>query len=407
MKQKPRNILEKYKELLGDDEIERISKKAKNFKNKKVLHINSTKYGGGVAEILQNMIPIMKELGIDAKWEIFSAPEEFFEVTKKMHNALQGNKEIQFSEDEISLYLDQARSTFDQIKPNADFIIIHDPQPCPVIDQIKKKEGKWIWRCHIDTSEPNPQAWKMIADYLPKYDALIFTKLEYIQDDFRDNIYQIPPSIDPFSVKNEGISDTRAREIVKKFVPLDKPLVTQVSRFDPWKDPFGVIDAYRMVKENKDISLTLIGSLAEDDPEGKEYLQKVIDYANDDPDIYILTNLDGVHNIEVNAFQRISDVILQKSIREGFGLTVTEAMWKETPVIGGNVGGIKLQIDNGINGYLVDTVEETAEKILEILNNPEKAKDLAKKGKEKVKENFLLINHVEKYLDLFKDLADG
>jgi trehalose synthase len=245
----------------------------------------------------------------------------------------------------------------------------------------------------------------MISEFLPEYDALVFTKKEYSRSDIHNRIYQIPPSIDPFSEKNMKLSEKRAKVIIKNFVPLEKPLVTQISRFDPWKDPFGVIDAYRIVKEKKDISLALVGSLAKDDPEGKEYLDKVIDYANDDPDIYILTNLDGVHNVEVNAFQQISNVILQKSIKEGFGLTVTEAMWKETPVIGGNVGGIKLQIDDGVNGYLVDSVEETAEKILYLLNNPKKANEMGKEAKEKVKNNFLLLNHIEKYLDLFIDLS--
>jgi trehalose synthase len=383
----------------------KIREKAKSLDEKTILNVNSTKFGGGVAEILQNMIPLMRELNLDARWEAFTAPESFFEITKKMHNALQGNREIHFSDDEVISYKKQAKSTYEQIKPKGDFVIIHDPQPCPLIKEVPERTGKWIWRCHIDTSDPNPQAWNMISEFLPEYDALVFTKKEYSRSDIHNRIYQIPPSIDPFSEKNMKLSEKRAKVIIKNFVPLEKPLVTQISRFDPWKDPFGVIDAYRIVKEKKDISLALVGSLAKDDPEGKEYLDKVIDYANDDPDIYILTNLDGVHNVEVNAFQQISNVILQKSIKEGFGLTVTEAMWKETPVIGGNVGGIKLQIDDGVNGYLVDSVEETAEKILYLLNNPKKANEMGKEAKEKVKNNFLLLTHIEKYLDLFIDLS--
>ncbi|MBD3211516.1 MAG: glycosyltransferase [Candidatus Lokiarchaeota archaeon] len=398
------SVLEKYEKLIGRKYVKKLREKAFKYQEMRILHINSTKFGGGVAEILQNMIPLMRELTLDAVWETFSAPESFFEVTKKMHNALQGNMEISFSQDEISLYINQAKSTFNQIEPSGDYVIIHDPQPCPIIDEIDEKSGKWIWRCHIDTSNPNPQAWKMIADYLPKYDALIFTKKEYAQPDIRESIFQIPPSIDPFSEKNREISEERAIEIVKKFVEKDKPLITQISRFDPWKDPFGVIDAYRLVKENMDLSLILIGSLAEDDPEGVEYLKKVQDYANSDPDIHIFTNLDGVHDIEVNAFQKVSDVILQKSIKEGFGLTVTEALWKETPVIGGNVGGIKLQIDDGKNGFLVDTVEDCAQKIEYLLKNPKIAQQMGKRGKEKVKEQFLLINHVNNYLNLFGKL---
>jgi len=398
-------ILYKYEGILGKKKIKNLLKKAAKFESKKVLHINSTKFGGGVAEILQNMIPMMNELNLDAHWEVFSAPEKFFEITKKMHNALQGNKEISFSNEERSMYINQAESIYNQINPKADFIIIHDPQPCPIIEHMKEIDGNKLWRCHIDTSDPNPQAWSMISKYLPMYNALIFTKIEYAQPEIRDSVYQISPSIDPFSEKNREISEARAQEIVKRFVPLDKPLITQVSRFDPWKDPFGVIDAYRIVKESKDINLALVGSLAEDDPEGEEYLKKVEEYSEDDPDINILTNLDGVHDIEVNAFQKISNVILQKSIKEGFGLTVTEALWKETPVIGGNVGGIKLQIEDGKNGFLVDSIEECASKILYLLNNPKKAKKMGKNGKTKIMKEFLLINHVENYLDLFQKLS--
>ncbi|NVM17573.1 MAG: glycosyltransferase [Candidatus Lokiarchaeota archaeon] len=399
-----KSILEAYAPLLGLKTINKLKEKAHKFKGKTVLHVNATKYGGGVAEILQNMIPLMNELGIKGDWKVFTAPESFFDISKKMHNALQGNMEIHFSDKEICDYIEQAKSTYDQICPDSDFNIIHDPQPCPMINFTEDKKGKWIWRCHIDTANPNPQAWSMISDYLSLYDALIFTKLEYARKKSHDLIYQIPPSIDPFSVKNKDIPEVQAREIVEKFVPTDIPLITQVSRFDPWKDPLGVIDAYRIVKKKQPIRLVLIGSLAHDDPEGVEWLKKVKDYAKNDPDIYILSNLDGVGDIEVNAFQRVSKVILQKSIKEGFGLTVTEGMWKKTPVIGGNVGGIKLQINDGINGFLVDTIEETAEKIIYILKNPKKAKEMGKAGHNKIKSEFLLIKHVERYLDLFEIL---
>ncbi|MFW9969398.1 MAG: glycosyltransferase [Candidatus Odinarchaeota archaeon] len=398
-------ILSRYSQLLGEKKVKSIQKKAKKFEKNEILHINATKYGGGVAEILQNMIPIMLELGLDARWEIFNASDNFFEISKKMHNALQGNMNIHFSDEEISTYISQAESTYKLIQPKGDFIIIHDPQPCPVIRYAEKNQAKWIWRCHIDTSNPNPQAWDLISDYLQLYDALVFTKREYAKKDIQKLVYQITPSIDPFSEKNKLLDFGVAKEIVEKFVPLDLPLITQVSRFDPWKDPLGVIDVYRKVSKEQPIRLALIGSLAHDDPEGKEWLEKVKNYAGDDPNIHILSNLDGVENTEVNAFQRISNIILQKSIKEGFGLTVTEALWKETPVIGGNVGGIKLQIENGVNGFLVNTIDETVDKILYLLKNPEIAKEMGRKGREKVKNEFLLINHVEKYLDLFKDLS--
>lgn len=399
-------ILESYSQLLGEKKIKELQKKAKPFEYNNVLHVNATKFGGGVAEILNNMIPLMKELGINADWKIFSAPDSFFEISKKMHNALQGNMDIHFSDDEISAYISQAKSSYDQILPKGDFIIIHDPQPCPIIKFQEDRSGKWIWRCHIDTMNPNPQAWSLISNYLPMYDALIFTKKEYAGKNVDNLIFPITPSIDPFSNKNKELSEDYAKEIVEKFVPLDKPLITQISRFDPWKDPLGVIDAFRIVEERMPSRLVLIGSLAHDDPEGIEWLEKVKKYANGDPNIHILTNLDGVADIEVNAFQRISDVILQKSIKEGFGMTVTEALWKETPVIGGNVGGIKLQIEDGINGYLVNSVEETADRVFKLLKNPKLSKKMGKKGHEKVKNNFLLIKHVENYLDLFLILAE-
>ena len=405
MKGNPKSILEAYSSLLGKKQINLLRKKAQNFEKKRILHVNSTKFGGGVAEILQNMIPLMEELEINADWKVFSAPESFYDISKKMHNALQGNMEINFSEEEISAYIDQAKFSYEQIRPNADFIIIHDPQPCPIIQYSEKKKGKWIWRCHIDTSNPNPQAWELISNYLTLYDALIFTKREYAKKGIHNLIYPITPSIDPFSDKNKQLDIDFAKELVEKFVPLDLPLITQVSRFDPWKDPLGVIDAYNLIKEKIPIRLALIGSLAHDDPEGVEWLEKVRKYAGDDPNIHILTNLDGVANLEVNAFQRVSDIILQKSIREGFGLTITEGLWKETPVIGGNVGGIKLQIENGINGFLVDTVEETAEKIKYLLKNPKIAKEMGRRGHEKVKNEFLLIKHIENYLDLFSVLS--
>ncbi|MEJ2296042.1 MAG: glycosyltransferase [Candidatus Lokiarchaeota archaeon] len=312
--------------------------------------------------------------------------------------------DIHFTDEEITMFKKQASDTYKQVNPNEDFVVIHDPQPCPVIGELNKKENKWIWRCHIDTSEPNPQAWILISDYLPMYDALIFTKMEFARKGIHENIYQITPSINPFSPKNEMLDHEKARKIVEKFIPLDRPLITQVSRFDPWKDPLGVIDVCRKVNEEIPIHLALIGSLAHDDPEGAEWLEKIKKYSKGDENIHVLSNLDGIADLEVNAFQSISDVILQKSIREGFGLTVTEALWKETPVIGGNVGGIQLQIEDGVNGFLVNSIDEAADRVLYLLKHPERAKEMGKSGREKVKSNFLLFSHVEKYLDLFRDL---
>ncbi|MFX1498465.1 MAG: glycosyltransferase [Promethearchaeota archaeon] len=405
MNTKLNSSLKSYSILLGPQKVEKIKKKALKLKDHSILHVNSTKFGGGVAEILQNMIPLMKELNLNVDWRVFSAPDSFFNISKKIHNALQGNMSIDFSGEEIRQFKEQAKSSFEQVSPKEDIIVIHDPQPSPIIGQTKERKGKWVWRCHIDTSNPNPQAWNLISQFLSMYDALIFTKLDYAKKGIHDKIFQITPSISPFSVKNEDLEEESAREIVKRFVDLDKPLITQVSRFDPWKDPLGVIDVYKKVIEKVPIRLALIGSLAHDDPEGVEWLKKVQNYAENDENIHILSNLDGIGDLEVNAFQRISDVILQKSIKEGFGLTVTEALWKQTPVVGGNVGGIKLQIENGVNGFLVNSIEEAANRVLYLLKNPKVASEMGKKGREKVKNEFLLINHIEKYLDLFIDIS--
>jgi trehalose synthase len=400
-----KSILSSYEALLGKEPVATIRKKAKMFENKSILHVNATKFGGGVAEILQNMTALMEELQLDVKWKAFSAPESFFQISKKMHNALQGDRKIKFSSEEVTQFLEQAKNTYDQVHPDEDFVIIHDPQPSPLIEHAERRKGKWIWRCHIDTSNPNPQAWNLILPFLQKYDARIFTMKQFAKSELNEPIFYITPSINPFSEKNKELDPNEAKTIVQKYLPLDKPLITQVSRFDPWKDPLGVLDAYNQVKKKMAVRLALIGSLAHDDPEGVEWLEKIKDHANGDDDIHILSNLDGVGDLEVNAFQRVSDIIIQKSIREGFGLTVTEALWKGTPVIGGNVGGIKLQIEDGVNGYLVTGVDQTAEKILYLLNNPKIARQMGNQGREKVKNNFLLISHLNKYLDLFRTIS--
>ena len=405
MKNASYSILNSYEELLSKKVVDSVKKKATAFINKSILHVNATKFGGGVAEILQNMVAMMEELELTVNWKTFSAPDSFFQISKKMHNALQGNNEIKFSPEEITQFLDQAKSSHDQIQPEEDFVIIHDPQPCPIIKFAEKRKGKWIWRCHIDTSNPNPQAWELVLPFLQQYDARIFTMEQFAKPELNSPIFYITPSINPFSTKNKEMDIEQAEAIVQKYIPLNKPIITQVSRFDPWKDPLGVIDAYKMVKEKVPVSLALIGSLAHDDPEGVEWLKKLKDYANLDEDIYILSNLDGVGDLEVNAFQRISEIIIQKSIKEGFGLTVTEALWKGIPVIGGDVGGIRLQIEDGVNGFLVKSIEQTAEKILYLLNNPKIAKKMGNQGREKVKREFLLIQHLEKYLDLFKSIS--
>ncbi len=397
-------MLAEYLNLVGKDYIAKIREKARMLQDKSFLHINATKYGGGVAEILKNMVALMEELGLDVSWNVFSAPDSFFEISKKIHNAVQGNRDIKFSQEELKTYLNQGLSIYKELTPDADYVIIHDPQPAPTIKYAEKTNNYWIWRCHIDSSDPNPQIWDVLKEILPKYDALIFHKKEFAKANVHDFIYTMPPSINPFAEKNKEMSEKEVKQVISQHVPVDLPILTQVSRFDPWKDPIGVVDAYRKVRKKIDCRLVFIGSLADDDPEGKIYLEKLQDYTKGDPKIHIFSNLDGFHDTEVNAFQRGSDIVFQKSLKEGFGLTVAEAMWKKTPVIGGNVGGIQLQITDGEDGFLVDSIEEAAEKCIYLLSHPDEAKKMGENAQKKVKNNFLLVNHLENYLNLFLKL---
>ncbi len=381
-----------YKGVIDDSLFDEVVALAKKLKDVRVCHVNATSYGGGVAEILQKEIPLARGMGLHFDWKTVSAKDEFFDVTKKIHNGLQG-ADLKISEKEWDIYqscnIDQVR----RINPNDyDVFFIHDPQPAEIVSCIGKNGAKWVWRCHIDTAEPN----QAIADYFLKflnmYDAAIFTMKEYVFKGMEEDIFIIEPAIDPLAIKNRHLSHREAANLVRGFhIDVTKPLVTQVSRFDPWKDPMGVVDAYKIAKkEIPELQLAMVGSMADDDPEGMEIYEELKEYAGDDKDIYVLTNHDALHDIEVNAFQAFSDVIVQKSIREGFGLTVSEALWKETPVIGGNVGGIPTQIRDGETGFLVNNVEECAEKIEYLVQNKDAAKQMGRKGKEDVREKFLL-----------------
>jgi trehalose synthase len=379
------------------------------IKNKKIAMVNATSFGGGVAEKLHSVIPLMKDLGLNVDWWTIYGHEEFYKVTKKFHNSLQGQEGSLTSVDkEVFLKYNKINASY--MKDwNYDYIVIHDPQPAALIELTERKENeKWIWRCHIDTSTPNPEYWNFLYKYIIHYDALIFTMSDYVKEDSNlKNITFITPSIDPLSPKNIPMEKEEARAIASAFgVDVNRPLISQVSRFDPWKDPLGVIDAYKIVKkEFPSVQLALIGSMASDDPEGWDYLYRTLRRAGEDYDIIVITNFNGISNLEVNAFQTASDIVFQKSIREGFGLTVAEALWKGTPVIGGNVGGIKLQIEDGISGYLVDTVEECAEKALTLLRNPLVAQEMKEAGREKVRKEFLVTKNILDYLRLFNKLS--
>ena len=375
-----------------------------------MLNINSTAFGGGVAELLYTIVPLMRSLGMEAEWQIIEAEPEFFEVTKFFHNALQG-MEIPTTVQMTDTYMRAVRENAFHFEGEYDFVIVHDPQPCAllgVLEEMGERQGKWIWRCHIDTTVAQDDAWEYLLPHINRYDAAVFTKDDYIKTPLRvKRLAFIPPSIDPLSPKNQAPSRETVEEIVGRYgVDPGRPIILQVSRFDPWKDPLGVVDTYRAVKEegHPDAQLVFIASMASDDPEGWHYYEKTNQYKGDDPDVHLLSNLQGVGNLEVSAFQAAASVVLQKSLREGFGLTVTEAMWKSRPVVAGRVGGIQLQIEDGVDGYLVDDIPQTARRVKELLEDQVCCERLGAAGHLKVLDRFLSTRHIGDYLDLFAAL---
>jgi len=398
--------LKDYIEIIGKEEVETIKKLAIPLKGKRVVHINATSFGGGVAEILATLVPLMKDVGLEAEWQVIKGSDDFFNVTKAIHNGLQG-MDVPFTENMKEIFLKNNRLNEKLFEGEYDFVVIHDPQPVAILKYRKEKVGKWIWRFHIDPTNAQEKIWQFIKPFIEKYDAAIFTLKECVKDDLKlKNIALIPPAIDPLSSKNMDLDQEETKNIVTKYkVDPDRPIITQVSRFDPWKDPLGVIDMYRIVKkEIKDAQLVLIASMVNDDPERWEYYEKTARHAGEDYDIHLLSNLNGVGNLEVNAFQRASDVIIQKSVREGFGLMITEALWKGKPVVAANVGGIPLQVDNRRTGYLVGDIAECAERVIYLLKNPEIANKMGVSGKEYVRKNFLVTRLLKDYLRLFNSL---
>ncbi len=398
--------LEDYEHIIGKDEIVSILELAERVKGAKVIHVNSTSYGGGVAEILKNLIPLAKSAGLNAKWEVMKTTLEFTKVTKSIHNALQGNREIKLTDEMMELYLKVNRENAETLDLDGDVLFIHDPQPLPLIDY--RGDGKWVWRCHIDMSDPNPQVWSRLKPYVEKYDALVFSLEKYVPRDVRRMLVFIRyPSIDPLSDKNKPLQASEILKILEKFdVDPDRPIIGQVARFDPWKDPLGVIDLYKMVREKiPEVQLLLIGSFAHDDPEGLEWYEKTMKKAEPFRDVHILTDRDGVRDKEVNAFQRSFSVALQMSIKEGFGLAVTEALWKGVPVVARRAGGIPLQVIDGITGFLVKELDEAAERVVTLLKRPWLARELGHAGREHVKRNFLITRDLKDYLRIHIDLV--
>jgi trehalose synthase len=388
--------------------MEEIRRLAEPLQGKRVAHLSATAFGGGVAEINYSLIPLKQDAGLDVEWRIIRGEDEFFDVTKTIHNALQGNPQGLTSEQE-EVYRRFNELNASEFADDYDFVVVHDPQPAAMVTHFPNSAASWIWRCHIDLSTPNEDVLAFLAPSLAEYDATLFHRQAYVPAiDGLPPAYIWPPAIDPLTPKNMALSREDAAYIVDQFgIDVDRPLLTQVSRFDPWKDPLGVIDAYREVKRTYPaVQLALVGSMAHDDPEGWEYYNQTVSYAAGDQDIYILSNLNNVGSVEVNAFQVHSNAVLQKSVREGFGLTVTEALWKARPAVAGRVGGIVDQIEDGVTGWLVESPAECAQACIEILDQPDAASERARRGKEGVRRRFLTPRLLRDWLALFNRL-DG
>ncbi|MDD5084820.1 MAG: glycosyltransferase [Candidatus Omnitrophica bacterium] len=391
--------IEEYVPIVGQSIIDDLRLLAEKLKGKVIQNINSTSVGGGVAEILNRLIPLLRELGVDGRWDLIKGGEQFFGVTKKFHNALHG-RPAEISERDFDVFMDTSLKNVEEVNIYGDIVFVHDPQPIVLIK--KKAANKWIWRCHVDVSNPDKRVWDFLRGFIVNYDAAVFSAPAFSQH-LPIRQFLISPSIDPLSDKNKELPEELIDAVLAKYnVPKDKPIVTQISRFDRLKDPLGVIEAYRQVKKYVDCRLVLAGGTAADDPEGIKVLEEVKEKADKDSDIHIL--LLPQNDIEVNALQRASDVVVQKSLKEGFGLTVAEALWKAKPVVASNVGGIPLQIKHKYSGLLCHSAEGAAFAIKQILNSPEYAKKLGENGHEHIKSNFLLTRHLRDYMLLFLSL---
>jgi len=386
--------LDDYAPLIGDDAVERILHKAHRLRDLRVLNVSSTFYGGGVAELLGSTTLLMQNLGIKSDWRLIQGTPDFFNVTKKLHNALQG-ADINLTELKKEVYEEVIVQNALRMDMEYDFVVVHDPQPLPLI-QHYRHDCPWVWRCHVDLSAPNPEVWEYLKPMIEEYDAVVVSLPEYAQPLSPPQVF-IMPAINPFSIKN---ADMRKSDILDRLqhygIPDDLPIVAQVSRFDRWKDPEGVIEAFERVQRDVKATLVLLGNVATDDPEGQEVFESLLHHKSER--IHILTVEDSAL---VNALQRHAAVIVQKSLREGFGLTATEAMWKGTPVVAGRCGGLKHQIEDGVNGYLVNTPDEAAARIVELLQDPDRRATLGKQARQIVEDRFLLTRKVEQYLDLY------
>ena len=399
--------IDAYRGVAPDSTLDELARRAETLRGARVLHVNATAYGGGVSELLRSTVPLLNDLGLVADWKLITGDDEFFQVNKKIHNGLQG-ADLELTNGEQSTYHRNARLNASLLEEEYDFVFIHDPQPAGLLPLRGKGEARWIWRCHIDASRPSDAVWQFLEPHLWGYDAAIFAMAEFAPPNLPIQRYEIvPPAIDPLSPKNLPLAEDTARQVLEGIgMRLDRPLITQVSRFDLWKAPLGVLAAYRRVREElPETCLALVGSMATDDPEGWDIYREVLAARKADSQIHIFTNLSGAGNIEVNAFQRLSEIVVQKSIREGFGLVVSEALWKGTPVVAGRAGGIPLQMADGVGGALVESVDDCAAAIIELLSAPERARELGLQGRERVREHFLLPRLLLNEVQLMAELA--
>ena len=396
--------ISKYEKIVGKDVIYELKLISRKLKKKKIQCINSTKAGGGVAEILSRLIPLLNDLGINATWDVIAAEADYFNVTKTFHNALHG-KAGNITQGMFDKFFETGRKILKETKIYGDIVFIHDPQPIMLVE-AKGKANKWIWRCHVDVSSPYMEVWEFLRKFIEQYDISVFSSPNFAKQ-LKIPQFLVPPSIDPFSEKNRDLTSSEVDSVLRKYgIEKDKPIIAQISRFDYLKDPLGVIDAYRLVKKYIDCRLILAGNRAADDPEMDKVLSDIMEKKGKDPDIHVLLIEPDKNDFDVNAIQRAADVVVQKSIREGFAITITEALWKERPVVASAVGGIPQQIRHRHSGFLCHTVGGAALGIREVLNNPEYARRLARNGKEHIRNNFLSTRHLRDYMLMFLYLHD-
>ncbi len=388
--------LDDYGALVGTEVVDELRLLADRVKHRRMQHINSTAVGGGVAELLTRLVPLFRELGIETAWDVIKGNRAFFAVTKAFHNALHGD-DVTISDDMFDVFREATAMNLADLGQMGDFVVIHDPQPAGLIARKEETGGHWLWRCHIDVSTPNQRVWEFLKSYVDQYEASIFSMPEFSQK-LAIPQFMVTPSIDPLSEKNREMTDDEISGVLAKYeLDPDRPIITQISRFDRLKDPVGVINAYRLIKRRYNCQLVLAGGGASDDPEGEEVLSEVRQSADGDPDIHVLP-LPPFSDLDINGLVRGSTIVMQKSLKEGFGLTVTEALWKRRPVIGGSVGGIKLQLLNGVTGFLVHSPEGAANRAIELLGDESLQRAMGHNGHEHVRENFLTTHHLRDYL---------